>query len=59
MAHHLYLSMIPEALLASMHPPQEFAAYLAVVHGGTFRERFAAMGRFCGAIVRWCRPSVE
>jgi hypothetical protein len=28
--HHLYLSMIPEALVASMLPPEEFGRYLAV-----------------------------
>jgi len=30
MAVHLYLSMIPESLVASMLPPQEFGTYLAV-----------------------------
>ena len=30
MAHRLYLSMIPEALVASMLPPREFGSYLAV-----------------------------
>lgn len=30
MAIHLYLSMIPEALIASMLPPAEFGAYFAV-----------------------------
>ncbi len=28
--HHLYLSVIPEALVASMLPPEEFGRYLAV-----------------------------
>jgi len=30
MTTHLYLSMIPEALVASMLPPKDFGAYLAV-----------------------------
>ncbi len=30
MAFHLYLSMFPESLVASMLPPEEFGAYLAV-----------------------------
>ena len=30
MAVHLYLSMIPEALIASMLPPDEFGTYFAV-----------------------------
>ena len=30
MAKHLYLSMIPEALIASMLTPEEFGVYYAV-----------------------------
>lgn len=30
MAHHIYLSVIPEALVVSMLPPAEFGSYLAI-----------------------------
>ena len=30
MSIHLYLSLIPEALIASMLPPEEFGSYYAV-----------------------------
>jgi len=41
MATHLYLSMIPEALMASMLPPDEFGTYLAT--GTHKRSRGQAM----------------
>jgi len=41
MAHYLYLSMIPEALVVSMLPPTEFGTYLAV--GTRKRSRGRAM----------------
>jgi hypothetical protein len=41
MACHLYLSMIPEALVASMLPPEDFGRYLAV--GTKKRSRGPAM----------------
>jgi hypothetical protein len=30
MNHHLYLTLIPEALIASMLTPEEFASYYAI-----------------------------
>src|SRR5690606_13556417 len=41
MTVHLYLSLIPEALIASMLPPEEFAVYYTV--GYTKRRRGQAM----------------
>ncbi|MFW6133524.1 MAG: hypothetical protein ACOC8F_06465 [Planctomycetota bacterium] len=41
MATHLYLSMIPEALIASMLPPEQFGTYLAT--GTQKRSRGQAM----------------
>ena len=32
MAVHLYFSLIPEALIASMLPPEEFGQYLSLIH---------------------------
>ena len=32
MSVHLYLSLIPEALIASMLPPEEFVQYYATGH---------------------------
>jgi hypothetical protein len=43
MAVHFYLSMVPESLIASMLPPKEFGAYLAV---GT-RKRSRGPAIFC------------
>lgn len=43
MAVHLYLSMIPEALIASMLGPEEFGAYYAI--GGAKKSRGQAI--FC------------
>jgi hypothetical protein len=41
MAVHMYLSMIPEALIASMLPPEEFGVYYAV--GSTKKSRGQAV----------------
>lgn len=41
MSHYLYLSLIPEALIASMLPPEEFGRYYAV--GSRGRSRGSAI----------------